>query len=87
MPCQPNSSSPQTMRTQIELLGFQLVSDTGEIQIYKYQQYTLSLNILTMKVEVYYGNGTRPFSYVFVSIISSFAELKKYLLINGVISV
>lgn len=84
MACTSNTSNSLD-RDGILSLGFQLVTVASNREIYKYQQYTLVWDILTNKVEVYYGNVNTQFSYVYVSIVTSLGELTTMLQRNGVI--
>lgn len=86
MPCQTTSNPVDITRAQIEALGFTFLSQASDVQVYKYQQYTLLYNVLTRKVEVYYGHLDRPMDYAFVSIINSVAELRMFLVRNGVLA-
>lgn len=84
MACPP-TTQPLLTRALIESLGFQIVAVTSNIEVFRYQQYTLKWDTQTNKVEVYYGT-TSVFDYVFVSIVLNIAELRKYLQRNNVIS-
>lgn len=86
MPCSNTTpSTPATLRTCIEALGFTLVSEESTRQIYRYQQFTLILDTQTLKVECYYGSVHTQFSYYFVGIILNCADLTMHLRRNGVI--
>ena len=86
MPCNNNTpSTPATIQTCLEALGFQLVSETATLQVFRYQQFTLKFNKQTFKVECYYGTTTN-FEYYFVGIIANCSELTTQLTTNGVIS-
>jgi hypothetical protein len=85
MSCTPTSTISTLTKAQIESLGFTLLKDTGDRQVYKYQQFTLIYTISSRKIEVYYGHLDRPMDYSFVSIVDSLSELRKYLQKNNVI--
>jgi hypothetical protein len=82
----PPTTQPLLTRALIESLGFQIVTVTSNIEVFRYQQYTLKWNTQTNKVEVIYGTNSTAFDYVFVSIVLNIAELRKYLQRNNVIS-
>jgi hypothetical protein len=86
MPCQDTATAtPSTIETCLIDLGFQLMTETGTLQVYRYQQFTLKYYKQTNKVECYYGTTTN-FDYYFVGIILNCADLKTHLRRNGVIS-
>jgi len=80
------STSIALSTANLATIGFTLISTTPTTQLYRFQQYDMLIDTLTNKVTVIYGTFNNPLSYIFVSIILNFQELKKYLVRNNVIS-
>jgi hypothetical protein len=84
MSCSTSSQRPLT-RENIESLGFVYIGGDSSYYLFRLQQYDLRYDTISQKVTVIYGYPHNPLSYIYVSIVQSLAELRKYLQINGVL--